>query len=178
MKIHWQFPFNQIAFDSLCNELNKSSTNFELTMGEQIVSSDIEILINGFPTNADLEFCKETLKFVVIPFSGVKPSTVDVMRNFPNIPLHNLHFNDVFVAEQCMTLMMTCARLTIQTHQMMASGKWISGYFNSLRYKVDEKWFWPPAITFTRKTVLILGFGAIGKAVSFVFVWRSFLFLF
>ena len=51
-----------------------------------------EILIDGRPTEEMLKYCPK-LRAVIVPFAGVPVATGQLLRDYPNIALHNLHHN-------------------------------------------------------------------------------------
>ena len=112
-----------------------------------------EILVKGTPTREDIE-ASPNLRAVIIPWAGVPPETVELLREHPAITLHNLHHNDAPTAEMAIALLMAATRFLIPIDRSFRRFDW------TLRYEPL------PAQILDGKTALILGFGAIGQRVG------------
>lgn len=112
-----------------------------------------EILIDGRPTEEMLKYCPK-LRAVVVPFAGVPVATEQLLRDYPNIALHNLHHNASDTAEMAMALLFSAAKRIVQGDQGLRKGDW------SLRYSPIE------TLALSGATVLVLGYGEIGKRIS------------
>lgn len=119
-----------------------------LTTSENI-PSQTDILVGGRPDRSALS-ASSRLKALVIPFAGIPATTAKLMRDFPNISIHNLHHNAPMTAEMALALLMAAAKRLIPSDQIFRRGDW------SPRY--DDN----PSIVLEGKTALILGYGAIG----------------
>ncbi len=91
---------------------------------------------------------------VVIPFAGLQPKTREVLQKHPAVQAHNLHHNAAMTAEMAMALLLSCARRIVQLHNTFSHDDWEPRYFSR------------DAATLFGKTVVILGFGAIGQRVG------------
>jgi len=97
----------------------------------------------------------ENLKYYIVPFVGVPYTDKENLRNFPDIKVINSHFNYWMVAEHAFTLLLATAKKIVPIHDKMKDGDWTP------RYK-DEGW----GKGLRDKTLLILGFGEIGKELA------------
>jgi lactate dehydrogenase-like 2-hydroxyacid dehydrogenase len=177
--IHWQQAFDQTIFDLLKNKLDsKLCGEFQLRMSVDI-DSHCDVLINGFPTQQSIESSGgSNLRYLLIPFTGYHPTTAAVMKGYPNVRVHNLHYASAFIAENAFALLLACSKLLIQKDSAMRKdGKWIPGYFSSKSASVDKESdddralreaFGAPTISLVGKTCLIIGFGAIGQQVKLI----------
>ncbi|MFW5946824.1 MAG: 2-hydroxyacid dehydrogenase [Candidatus Natronoplasma sp.] len=97
----------------------------------------------------------ENLKYYIIPFVGVPHSDKEKLRDFPDIKVVNSHFNYWMVAEHAFTLLLASAKKIVPIHDKMKDGDWTPRY-------EDEGW----GKGLRDKTLLILGFGEIGKEIA------------
>ena len=71
----------------------------DLTAGSDVpVPAKTQILIAGRPTRDQL-LASSTLETLIIPWSGLPTETRELMVDFPNISVHNIHHNAGPVAE-------------------------------------------------------------------------------
>lgn len=115
--------------------------------------SNYEILVNGFPTRQQLE-ASSRLRAVIAPFAGVPKETLDLVRQFPHISLHVLHYNVAATAELAVGLMLAAAKCVIPLDRELRNNDWRS------RYGVT------PVIILDGRTVTILGYGRIGQRIG------------
>ena len=108
------------------------------------------VLSDPFPNEERLT-ASPNLRGVIIPFAGVPATTQGLMKNYPDITVHNLPFNYAPSAETALALMMACAKFVVATDQKMRRHDW------SPRYS-DQ-----PQIVLREKTALLLGYGRIGS---------------
>ena len=116
-----------------------------------------DVLVAGRPTLAQLQ-ASPTLRALVVPFAGlpeeVRALLLDPANGLAHVAVHNLHHNTVPTAEMALALLLAAARLLVPNDQALRRGDW------TLRYN-------PPPVTILHgKTVLILGYGAIGQHVG------------
>ncbi|MBN2046870.1 MAG: hypothetical protein JW750_03405 [Anaerolineaceae bacterium] len=115
--------------------------------------ADYHMLINGSPTREELE-ASPSLRAVVMPWAGISPKLSALMKEFPQITLHNLHHNASMTAEMAITLLMAASRQTTLVDQRMHQCDW--------RPRLNEDYTFP----LHGKTVLIIGFGSIGQRIG------------
>ena len=64
------------------------------------------------------------LRAVIVPFAGVPVETQDLLRQHPNIALHNLHFNDVPTAEMALALLLAASKHLSALDRRLRQGDW------------------------------------------------------
>lgn len=151
LKVH----FNRMHFAEY-TEYFKSLLDPDIciTEGEQIPqSADYEILIHPSPTKDWLE-ASDHLVALVNPWAGISEGTLKIMREYPDISLHNLHHNNFNTAELGFALLLAAAKNLIPMDQALRRDDW------SPRYED------PKAILLKGRTALVLGFGEIGQALG------------
>ena len=119
--------------------------------------ASFDILVAGRPTLEQLQ-ASPNLRLLVIPFAGLPDETrallTDPANGLGRVAVHNLHHNTVQTAEMALALLLAAARLLVPNDQALRRGNW------TLRHN-------PLPITILHgKTVLILGYGAIGQHVG------------
>lgn len=120
-----------------------------ITTGERIPPAT-QVLISGRPSRDALLAATE-LKYVLIPFAGLNAETAELMRDFPQVSVHNLHHNALITGEMALALLLAAARQLIPIDREFRKHDW------TLRYNTV------PTVILDGKTVLILGYGEIGR---------------
>jgi phosphoglycerate dehydrogenase-like enzyme len=110
-------------------------------------------LIAGRPTRQQIEASPD-LHTLLIPWIGLPPETRLLMSEFPHIAVHNLHHNSVTTAETALMLMLSAAKQNNPIEQKFRQHDWRPRYESN------------PALMLHGKTVLILGYGHIGRHVG------------
>jgi phosphoglycerate dehydrogenase-like enzyme len=77
-----------------------------------------------------------------------------LMKDYPHIAVHNLHFNAELVAEMAVALLLSAAKFIVPCDRALRSNDW--------RLRYDP----PPAMLLYGKTALVLGFGEIGQHIG------------
>ncbi|MHC4339654.1 MAG: NAD(P)-dependent oxidoreductase [Planctomycetota bacterium] len=109
------------------------------------------ILVEGRPSPEQVE----SAHAVVIPYAGVPPRTLELMRErFPHVALHNLHHNAAPTAELAMALLLATAKRLLPMDRALRAGDWSERYVEDRPFLCDGK------------TALVLGYGAIGRRVA------------
>ncbi len=133
---------------------NRLDAGIVLTCGESLPKSpDYDILISGVPDRESIE-SSPNLKRLIIPWAGLPARTRDLMREYPQIAIHNIHHNAVPVAEMAITLMLALAKELIPTDSALRKNDW------SLRYQSNI------IIQLAGKKALIVGYGSVGKEIA------------
>jgi phosphoglycerate dehydrogenase-like enzyme len=111
-----------------------------------------DVLVDG---NASIELLDApNLRHVIIPFVGLDPEYRMKLLERPHLKVYNSHYNHTFVAQHALGLLLACASRLIEADQPLRRGDWRN------RYDRLESMFLPA------KTCLLLGYGAIGKALE------------
>ncbi len=97
----------------------------------------------------------ENLKYYIVPFVGIPHSDKKKLCKYPDIKVINSHFNYWMVAEHAFTLLLSSAKKIVPIHNKMKDGDWTPRY---------EGEGWGKGLR--DKTLLILGFGEIGKEIA------------
>lgn len=144
---HYRNPHNAAMLDTL-RELAP-----EWRIEEGNPDEETDVLISGRVTQEEVVGAPN-LRAIIIPFAGVPIPVRDVIREFPNVAVHNLHHNAPETAEVAMALLLTCAKSVVPIDQAMRRGDWTPGY--------DDR----HSIRLAGKTAVVLGFGAIGQRIA------------
>lgn len=151
LKVH--FP-KAPARDTLAELLPLLPPTVEVTTGpEQPQPVDCEILVAGTVTPEQLAV-SPGLRAVIVPFAGVPVETQQLLRAYPAISLHNLHFNDIPTAEMALALLFAASKHLVPLDRQFRLGDW--------RWDDDAN----PTDVFAGKTAVILGYGAIGHRLA------------
>lgn len=129
-------------------------SEINITTGEALPNpSEYQILVAGRPTREQIT-ASPKLQAVLVPFAGIPLSTRELMAEFPEIDLHNLHHNADIVAELTMALLLTSAKFIIPLDSKLRQNDWTP------RYEPSQSVF------LMNKTAVILGYGAIGQRLT------------
>ncbi|MBN1285581.1 MAG: hydroxyacid dehydrogenase [Anaerolineae bacterium] len=123
-----------------------------LTLGET-AGHEYEVLVSGRPRREDLT-ARPRLHTLIVPWAGVSSQTRALALEFPHLTVRNLHFPGAPVAEGTVALMLAAAKLLIPADRNLRKGDW------TVRYNDGA------SVLLHGKTVLILGYGAIGRQVA------------
>ena len=137
-------------------ELLKSHlpADVKLTTGSDLpADADYQALITGRPTIEQLQ-ASPNLHMVVVPWAGVSPGTREKLSDFPEVTLHNLHYNDTTTAELGFALLLSAAKFVPSMDRALRNHDWSPRYAPS------------PALLLQGKTTLILGYGSIGRELA------------
>ena len=130
------------------------SPNVHLSIGQAIPNSKrVQILIAGRPEREQLESC-ENLEALIIPFAGVPPETRRMLLDFPDVAVHNLHFNAAATAEVAIALLLAAAKQIIPMDRALRNQDWTPRYQPNLTILLEGK------------NALVLGYGEIGRRVG------------
>lgn len=121
--------------------------------GSDEIPADTSILVAGDPT-IEMITALPNLKSLIVPWAGVSPETFEVMRRFPQVSIHNLHHNALPVAEYALALLLSAANAIVPVDRALRANDWRPRYTHTASTLISEK------------SILILGFGSIGKALS------------
>ncbi len=147
--------FNMLRFGNYTDEFKAMlDPKIIITEDQQIPSpANFDILVHPTPTSEWIE-ASPNLRAVVIPWAGVPEQTKALMKDYPDISVHNLHHNNFDTAEMALTLLLAAAKRLIPMDQALRMNDWTPRYEG------------PQAIVLRGKSALILGFGEIGQALA------------
>ena len=138
-------------YEQFCSLLDQ---DIHITSGEELPSkSTFDVLVHPTPNRQWLE-ASPNLQAIVIPWAGIPEKTREIMRNYPEISVHNLHHNSFNTAELGFALLLAAAKQIIPLDQALRQNNW------EPRYTPTE------TIHLRGRTALILGYGQIGQALS------------
>lgn len=126
----------------------------EIGFGPEI-HAETTILVEGQLTREHMAQCPG-VRHVVIPFAGLQPKTRDVLLAHPGVTAHNLHHNAAMTAEMALALLFACARRIVPLHNGFKHDDW------------EPRFFCRDAASLCGKTVLVLGYGEVGRRVGAV----------
>jgi phosphoglycerate dehydrogenase-like enzyme len=115
--------------------------------------AETDIVVVGAVTDEQLARSPQ-LRAVIVPFAGVPFPTQTLLRQYPGVTLHNLHFNDISTAEMAFALLLAASKHVAELDHRIRQGNW---QWNDTTHPTD---------TFPGKTALILGYGAIGRRLA------------
>jgi phosphoglycerate dehydrogenase-like enzyme len=125
-----------------------------LSLGADLPSpADFHILVAGRPEPKHV-VASRNLRAVIVPWAGIPEQTSELMREYPDIALHNLHHNALPVAEQAIALLLAASKFLIPMDRSLRSGDWRPRYSPN------------PSILLDGRRALVVGFGAIGQKVA------------
>jgi phosphoglycerate dehydrogenase-like enzyme len=151
LSVHYLYPPDAEFLDYLRERLDPS---IELTTGDQdSIPAGTKILIAGRPKAEHLDRCPE-LRTVIIPWSGLPDVTRELMLDYPDISVHNLHHNAAPVSELAFALLLAAAKFILPLDRALRDHDWRP------RYEPN------PSPLLKDKTALILGYGAVGRRLA------------
>jgi len=128
--------------------------SINLSHGEKVPDDgDFEILIHGTPSRMEIEV-SPNLRSVIAPFAGAPKETIELLRDYPHISLHSVHFNVAATAELAIGLMIGIAKLIVPLDRELRSNDWRSRYGKTSVIILDGR------------RVTVLGYGRIGKRIG------------
>lgn len=149
VNVHLVEDFDEQTLAELREQL---AVRVHLTTGSS-VSPETHILIGGRPTREQLTVCP-ALHAVIVPWAGVPESTRELLRDFPQITLHNLHHNAAATAEMALALLFSAAKFIVPIDQRLRIHDWSPRYAPARSLGLHDK------------TALIVGYGQIGQRVG------------
>ncbi len=91
---------------------------------------------------------------VVIPFAGVPRRTREVLTRFPDLAVHNSHYNAAATAEHAWALLLAAAKRVIPCDRKLRRGDWSPRTDGTKSIGLDGK------------TLLVVGWGAVGRRIG------------
>jgi len=151
MHVHLNYRPEDQALETLEQELEPG---ISLSFGEAPPpDQEVEILVAGRPDQELVANCAG-LQAVIIPWAGVPTKTRKLLREHPQIGVHNLHHNAAATAELALSLLLAVSKRIIPYDRRLRANDW------QPRYQADR------TILLEGKKALLLGYGAIGRRVA------------
>jgi phosphoglycerate dehydrogenase-like enzyme len=151
LRVHLLHPPDEESVGRLRASLDSDIT---LTLGPDLPEpAGYHILVAGRPQREHLT-ASPNLQALIIPWAGVPEETHQLMIEFPQIAVHNLHHNALIVAELAVALLLAAAKWIVPMDRALRSHDWTP------RYKPS------PTVLLEGRTALVLGYGAIGQRVA------------
>lgn len=140
--------------DLLVERLNEL-TEPGVTVSKDRRPTDYHILIGG-KLEEELLLNNKDLVASIIPWSGIPESYEQLLseERFAHIKIHNCHYHYAIVAEYAFGMMLAIAKDMPRTDDRLRQGDWRPRYAPSRSFMLAGK------------TVLIMGFGAIGREIG------------
>jgi phosphoglycerate dehydrogenase-like enzyme len=147
--------FNLMRFGEFTDEFfSLLDPEIQITEGKEIPKpANFEILVHPTPSREWIQSSPK-LKAVVVPWAGIPEATLEILSDYPDINLHNLHHNSDNTAEFGLTLLLSAAKYLIPMDQALRKNDWRP------RYEPSK------AIGLKGRKALVLGYGEIGKALA------------
>lgn len=140
-------PARKALFQTLDNEVR-------VTWGpEPGKDADYAILVSGRPSREMLD-ASPRLSTVVIPFAGVPAGTLELLRGYPEVVVHNLHHNAPATAELAIALLMAAAKSLVPVDRRFRGHDW------------SDRGVHEQALQLDGRSALVLGYGRIGRRMA------------
>lgn len=149
LKSHYYRETNPALETALIAHVDSSH---RISVGK-VIPNDIDVLILGYPTAEKLKISAQ-LKYLIIPFAGIPDPSRELMLNYPEIKVFNLHHNSRVVAENVMAFLQAGIKHIIKADREFRKNDW------TIRYKDN------PSTLLYKKKILICGYGHIGSLVE------------
>jgi phosphoglycerate dehydrogenase-like enzyme len=151
LRVFFQKPLPDGHSDLLREHLEES---VELLQGSEAdLSGGYQVLVAGWPERRFLEE-SDDLQALVVPWAGIPMRTRELLREFPQVSVHNLHHNSEATAEMALALLFAAARLVVPLDRALRQRDWTRRYDGT------------GSLLLFGKTALILGYGGIGQHVA------------
>jgi len=151
LKVHYFTDPNGDALEILHSKLE---SGIQLSTGKEIPPHAVyQVLINGTSERANLDASPD-LDTLIIPYAGVPETTRNLLPDYPQIKVYNLHHNAAPTAEMAIALLMAAAKFLLPFDRTFREHDWRPSY------QPD------PSFLMEGKTALILGFGHVGQRVG------------
>jgi phosphoglycerate dehydrogenase-like enzyme len=151
LHVHLQFDPTPAQLARLRELLDPS---IRLTSGEPPRPAAFDILVHGLPTRDDLE-ASPRLAALIVPWAGPPLETLDLLKEFPRIAVHNLPYNAGPTAEMAMALLLAAAKLIVPYDRQFRRHRW--GPLAPER---------PTSVRLENRRAVILGHGRVGRRVA------------
>ncbi|MCO4746931.1 MAG: hypothetical protein KC912_19190 [Proteobacteria bacterium] len=138
MRVHWPRPPEGCRVDTM---------SVEVSTGD--LTGSIDVLVTGHPKDGELKAVVDG-GAVIVPFAGLSPEARRRLLERPDLRVYNVHANAIDVAELGLALLLALTRRVVPLDQALRDGRW----------ERDS------GMRLAGRRVLLLGYGAIGKALA------------
>ena len=146
MDVYYPYPPSEPIINEFIGKLD-SNINVEFSRSP---INQYQVLICGKPSNLHLNQSKK-LKFVIVPYAGPCAGLISRLSCLGNIKLYRAPFNALAVAEMALSLLFSVSKNIVLNDKSLRVNNW----------KTKRK-----NIILRNKSVLILGYGYVGKEIS------------
>lgn len=143
-------PASQAALERLREAVKDVATIVQRSVAE------CEMIIAGRPSRAEISAATR-LRWLVVPFAGVPPETLELARTAAAsvpITLHNLHHNSAETAELAIALMLAAAKSLVPVDAAFRNHDWGAQYEQTSTLALEGR------------RALVVGLGEIGRRVA------------
>jgi phosphoglycerate dehydrogenase-like enzyme len=152
MRVHLLRKTDSEAVEALLSNIDKE---VQLSVGEVSEGhKNTKVLIAGRPSHEEMAAFPD-LETLIVPWIGIPPETLELVKKFPKLNLHNLHHNAQPTAEMAVALLLSGAKRIIPYDQALRAHDW------RLRYHRPSD-----ILLLAGKNALILGYGEIGRRIG------------
>ena len=151
LNVHFAYEPSPEALALLREEL---PAEISTTFGSDLTSQgQIDILVAGVPSRETL-VSNPNLRTLIIPFAGLPRPTRELLAEFPQIAVHNLHHNAIATAETAFALLLASAKNIVPIDRRLRADDWTSRMDGGGERRLSGS------------TAVILGFGSVGTALA------------
>jgi phosphoglycerate dehydrogenase-like enzyme len=152
LSVHLLYPhYDEERLSQLAAEL---PGGIHLTSGPDLPEpARFQVLVGGRLQREQI-VASPNLHSLIVPWAGLPESTQQLMLEFPNISVHNLHYNALPVAEHTIALLLAASKFIVPMDRSLRAHDWRP------RYEPSR------SVLLQGKRALILGYGAIGRQVA------------
>jgi len=113
----------------------------------------VDVLVAGRPKPEQVAAC-DGLRVLLIPYAGLPPETRTLMRDHPEVAVHNIHHNATPAAEMALALLLAAAKRIVPSDRALRENRWAG------RGRASE------AVLLEGRSALLVGFGSIGRRLA------------
>lgn len=151
LRVHINHERLKEQLDQIREKLDDS---IQVTTGPDLpAQADYHVLVDGNPSKEELAASPD-LRTLVVPWAGVSEAVREMVLQYPQVSIYNLHHNAAPTAETAMALLLSAAKFIIPFDQALRRNNW------SIRYEPN------PSVLLLGKTALVLGYGEIGQRIA------------
>jgi phosphoglycerate dehydrogenase-like enzyme len=151
LRVHINHERLKEQLDQIREKLDDS---IQVTTGPDLpAQADYHVLVDGNPSKEELAASPD-LRALVVPWAGVSEAVREMILQYPQVSIYNLHHNAAPTAETAMALLLSAAKFIIPFDQALRRNNW------SIRYEPN------PSVLLLGKTALVLGYGEIGQHIA------------